>query len=178
MTYGGDTMKKIALLFLLLISIIVTSFTEEILKLSNGKQIIVYDDFTWNYLEINSNSAIDYSAIQDNQIPNYLRQGIQANRNEIIQAIQMYEQGWRYTMPRPKSTQAAWGNSDGRTTWYSGWWNNKITNHYSRTTPEKSNSGLYLGDSQNDSNTWRRGGSPYRPDVYMWLLSPSGGPTR
>ena len=170
-------MKKIALLFLLLTSITVTSFTEEILKLSSGKQIVVYDDFTWNYLEKDSNSDINYSAIQDNQIPNYLRQGVQAKRNEIIQAIQMHEQGWRYTMPRPKSTQAAWGNSDGRTTWYSGWWKNEITNHYSSTTPEISSSGLYLGDSQNDSNTWRRGGSPYRPDVYMWLLSQSGGPS-
>jgi hypothetical protein len=169
-------MKKFALLFVLLIAIIGTSFTEEILTLSNGKQIIVYDDFTWNYLESDFNSDIDYSAIQDNQIPNYLRQGIQANRDEIIQAIQMYEQGWRYTMPLPKSAQAAWGNSDRRTTWYNGWWYNEITGHYSSTTPEISNSGLYLGDRQNESNTWRHGGCPHSPDVYMWLLSTSGGP--
>src|SRR5258708_1434364 len=28
--------------------------------------------------------------------------------------------GWTYIMPEPKSPQAAWGNPDGRTTWWTG----------------------------------------------------------
>jgi hypothetical protein len=88
----------------------------------------------------------------------------------------MLEQGWKYTMPSPKSTKAAWGVSDGRTTWYNGWWHYSISNGYSDSTPKKSASGLYLGDGQNSSNTWKNGGSPRRPDVYMFLLSKSGGP--
>ena len=28
-------------------------------------------------------------------------------------------------MPQPKSRQAAWGNGDGRTTWFYGFWDNE-----------------------------------------------------
>jgi hypothetical protein len=118
----------------------------------------------------------DYSNIKDNEIPPNLRQGIKATRQEIITALEMFSQGWRYNMPRPKSPQASWGNRDGRTTWFYGWWHNEKTNLYSDKTPQKSGDGIYLGDNQNNSNKWRNGGSPGRPDVYMYLLSKNGGP--
>jgi hypothetical protein len=108
--------------------------------------------------------------------PDYLRQGVDATESEISVAIEMYEQGWRYTMPTPKSAKAAWGVRDGRTTWYNGWWKNEKTQAYSSTTPHKNSDGNYIGDDINTSNSWRRGGSPGRPDVYMFLLSKSGGP--
>lgn len=152
---------------------------EEIVSLRDGRQIVVYDDFTWNYLDVDPATQSDYSDIRDDEIPNFLRQRVEAPRDQIIHAIVMYKQGWRYTMPRPKSAQAAWGNSDGRTTWYNGWWYNEKTNLYSSSTPEQGESGLYLGNNQNASNTWRNGGSPRRrPDIYMWLLSETGGPRR
>ncbi|MCK4515824.1 MAG: DUF3157 family protein [Spirochaetaceae bacterium] len=170
-------MKKLILLALS-VCLAHLVIAEEIVTLRDGRQIVVYDDFTWGYLTTDLVGQVDYSTIRDNEIPSFLRQGIQADRNQIIQAIRMYEQGWLYTMPRPKSTQAAWGNSDGRTTWYNGWWHNEATGHYSVTTPIERESGLFLGDNQNSSNTWRNGGSPRSPDVYMWLLSESGGPRR
>jgi hypothetical protein len=108
--------------------------------------------------------------------PDYLRQGVNATEAEIAVATEMYEQGWRYTMPSPKSKQASWGNGDGRTTWYYGWWKNETTNQYSDTTPKKDSSGKYVGDNVNSAYSWRRGGAPRRPDVYMFLLSKSGGP--
>lgn len=38
-----------------------------------------------------------------------------ASSREIEEAYSLASQGWRYTLPRPKSPQAAWGNTDGRT---------------------------------------------------------------
>ena len=89
----------------------------------------------------------------------------------------MYLQGWRYTMPRPKSSQASWGNSDRRTTWWNGYWFNNKTNKYSRTVPKKQTNGYYYGDSQEDKGYWRNGGSPITPTKIDWLLSTSGGRT-
>jgi hypothetical protein len=109
-------------------------------------------------------------------IPDFLRQGIDATPEQIAVAVEMYNQGWRYTMPEPKSAKAAWGVRDGRTTWYYGWWKNKKTGAYSSITPHKNENGEYIGNGTNDSGSWRRGGSPGRPDVYMFLFSPSGGP--
>lgn len=87
----------------------------------------------------------------------------------------MYLQGWRYTMPRPKSAKAAWGKSDGRTTWWYGNWYNNNTNKYSNKTPKKQSSGYYEGDRQNNKGSWRNGGSPGYPSKLEWLLSSSGG---
>jgi hypothetical protein len=109
-------------------------------------------------------------------IPDFLRQGVDATPEQIAVAVEMYNQGWRYTMPRPKSAQAAWGNSNGQTTWYNGYWKNEKTGAYSSGTPRKNEAGEYVGDGRDQSGTWRRGGSPGRPDVYMFLLSRSGGP--
>jgi hypothetical protein len=165
-------MKKIIILLLSLSSIFQYLYAEEILTRENGIKIIIYDDHTW--AEHNSSSLSIQEIVGKNK--SYLRQGIQASEKEIEIACEMYEQGWRYTMPRPKSSKAAWGVSDGRTTWYKGWWHNTEKNQYSATTPKKSSSGLYIGDNQNSSNTWRNGGSPRRPDIYMFLLSENGGP--
>lgn len=51
-------------------------------------------------------------------------------------------------MPKPKSSQAAWGNFDGRTTWYYGYWYNVETKAYSKETPTKKSNGYYYGDNQ------------------------------
>lgn len=104
-------------------------------------------------------------------IPSSLRQGIQVNQKTINIALEMQKQGWKYIMPRPKSPQAAWGNSDGRTTWFRGCWVNG--DKTSSTTPVLKES-LYVGDDLG-SLGWRRGGSPRRPTKIEWLLSESGG---
>jgi hypothetical protein len=93
----------------------------------------------------------------------------------VVQAVDMYNQGWRYTMPKPKSNQASWGNNDGRTTWWKGYWYNRITFKYSRLIPKCKANGKYYGDYQNDKDYWRNGGSPSRPTKIEWLLSSSGG---
>ncbi len=76
-------------------------------------------------------------------------------------------------MPQPKSAKASWGNTDGRTTWYVGYWINKKTNDNSSATP-KLKDGKYIGDGKG-SPGWRRGGSPRRPTKLEWLLSKYGG---
>lgn len=159
-------MKKIfsLLLFVLCLSI----FSEEIVKTKDGKQIILYNDHTWAEY---TNNTVDYSLLKKQ-----LRPDIKANEQEINTACEMLSQGWKYTMPRPKSAKAGWGISDGRTTWWYGYWFNSKTNQYSESTPIKKESGLFLGDNQNNAGSWRNGGSPSKPDIYMFLLSDSGGP--
>jgi hypothetical protein len=109
------------------------------------------------------------------EIPDFLRQGVDATPEQIAAAVDMYNQGWWYTMPTPRSAQAAWGNSDRRTQWNEGGWKNEKTGAYSYRTPKKDNAGQYMGDSQNTIGSERRG-SPGQPDIYMYLLSRSGGP--
>jgi hypothetical protein len=142
--------------------------------LSDGRQVILHDDFTWEYFKT-PRALVDTSSIQDNQIPDFLRKGISAPKDIIISAIELYSQGWRYTMPRPKSSQAAWGNGDRRTTWWNGYWENKQTDAVSEKDPVKRESGLYYGDNQNLMSTWRNGGSPPVPTKLEWLLSTDGG---
>ena len=157
--------RKIILLLTLLI-VAQSSFSEEIVTLKNGKKAVLYDDHTWS--EVSNTKLSSEELIKKNK--KFLRPGISASDKDILIACEMYEQGWTYTMPVPKSSKAAWGVTDGRTTWYSGWWYNSKTDKYSDTTPRKSSNGLYLGDGQNSANTWSRGGSPSRPDIYMFLL--------
>ena len=164
-------MKKLFLLTILFILTILL-FSEEIVTRADGSKIVIYDDHTW--AEHQDGGLSIEEIVQKNK--DFLRSGVQASASEVSTACVMYEQGWTYTMPRPKSAQARWGNSDGRTTWYNGWWHNSKSGLYSDSTPRKSSSGLYLGDNQNSARTWSRGGSPGRPDVYMYLLSKSGGP--
>lgn len=145
-------------------------FSDEVITRTNGTKIVLYDNFTWApVIEQNGNDVV--SAYRK-----HLRQGISASDEQLKIACEMYAQGWRYSMPNPKSKQASWGNSDGRTTWYNGYWHNETTDAYSVKTPLKTSGGTYAGDNQNQSGTWSNGGSPQKPDVYMYLLSPSGGP--
>jgi hypothetical protein len=110
---------------------------------------------------------------QQNVIPPCLRGGIKADQETIKIALAMQEQGWEYIMPEPKSPQAAWGNTDGRTTWYVGYWRNSKTGETSSSTP-KLQDGKYVGDGSGGPG-WRRGGSPPPPTKLQWLLSKSGG---
>jgi len=106
-------------------------------------------------------------------IPDSLRGGINVSQKTINIALAMQQDGWEYTMPVPKSRQAAWGNTDGRTTWWVGYWYNSNTNTYSFATP-KLKKGEYVGDGVGGPG-WRRGGSPRSPTKLEWLLSKSGG---
>ena len=166
---------KFTAFVLIFFSCMFRTFPDEVVSLGNGKKIIVFDDYTWKYFD-EPVTERNYSDIEDDVIPPFLRQGIEADRDTIIKAVGMYDQGWRYTMPRPKSAKAAWGNHDGRTTWYYGWWYNEKTGLYSSTTPVIKENGLFIGDNQNRSGSWRNGGSPENPDPFMWLLSKDGGP--
>ena len=110
---------------------------------------------------------------EETKIPSSLRGGIKADQNIINTALQMQKQGWAYVMPRPKSKQARWGNADGRTTWWIGYWHNEKAKQYSSSIP-KLKEGVYVGDGK-ASRGWRRGGSPRRPIKIEWLLSKTGG---
>ena len=110
---------------------------------------------------------------QQGVIPASLRGGIKVDQQTIKTALAMQEQGWEFIMPEPKSPQAAWGNTDGRTTWYEGYWRNTKTGESSSSTP-KLQAGKYVGDGSG-SPGWRRGGSPSPPTKLEWLLSTSGG---
>ena len=110
---------------------------------------------------------------QQSAIPSSLRGGIKADKETIKIALVMQEQGWIYIMPEPKSPQAAWGNKDGRTTWYVGYWKNTKSGETSDSTPRLVN-GKYVGDGQGGPG-WRRGGSPSAPTKLLWLLSKCGG---
>jgi hypothetical protein len=117
--------------------------------------------------------AILATALYSQEIPSELRGGIQADSAIIQKALEMRKQGWAYTMPQPKSPQAAWGNHDGRTTWWVGYWTNEKTGETSSSGPVLKN-GNYAGDGQG-SRRWRRGGTPPAPTKIEWLLSKSGG---
>jgi hypothetical protein len=148
--------------------------SDQIVSLSDGKQVILHSDFTWEYYTPPP-SRTQTATVRDNQIPTFLRGGISADTATISAAIELYDQGWKYIMPRPKSAQAAWGNGDRRTTWWYGYWENTMTGAVSKTDPVKRSNGLYYGDNQDLRNTWRNGGSPPTPTKLEWLLSSSGG---
>lgn len=165
-------MKRKLFIFMFMFVLLVNIYAEQTVTLNDGSKAILYDDYTWVKVSKNINSNEDL--VKKNK--KYLRANIKASEKEIEFACAMYEQGWSYTMPSPKSAKAAWGVKDGRTTWYNGWWYNSKTKAYSSSTPKKAKTSLFLGDNQNTKNTWRNGGSPSTPDVYMYLLSKSGGP--
>ena len=119
--------------------------------------------------------ALPIQAQQTISIPSSLRGGnIQCNQATIDVALELTQQGWQYVMPEPKSAQAAWGNTDGRTTWFTGYWINKTSQKTSMETPIKNASGSYIGDDRGYRG-WRRGGSPAMPTQLEWLCSLSGG---
>jgi hypothetical protein len=165
-----------SLFFLLLIFVATTLVfaADQTVQLDNGKQVVLHDDYTWEYVDT-PKYDYDFSSIQDNVIPAFLRTGIGADAQTIKTAVEMYLQGWRYTMPVPKSAKAAWGYYDGRTTWFYGYWYNIKTKDYSKEVPVKKANGYYYGDGQNVQNYWRNGGSPRFPTKIEWLLSSEGG---
>lgn len=143
--------------------------------LPDGTKVLLYDDFTWHYSGHGITYDFDFSTLSSITLPEFLRQGFQVAVSIQTTAVEMYLLGWRYTMPIPKSSQAAWGNSDGRTTWYYGYWYNSLTDRVSATQPLKKENGLYYGDGQDHRRDYRRGGSPRLPTKLEWLLSQSGG---
>lgn len=94
-----------------------------------------------------------------------------ASSREVEEAYSLAAQGWRYNLPQPKSPQAAWGNSDGRTTWWYGYWKNSQTGKHSSTKPKLSKTGIWAGDDQNLAGYYRRGGSPAYPSRVERILS-------
>lgn len=86
----------------------------------------------------------------------------------------LLKDGWVYEMPAPKSPQAAWGNKDGRTTWWSGYWTNKNRRITSSKQPSLGQDGKYIGDGKGDIG-WHNGGAPATPTKIEWLCSKSGG---
>jgi hypothetical protein len=165
--------KPILTALFVIISALNIQAQDRIETLSNGKKIILHSDYTWEYQKgIKYN--FDFSTIENNKIPDFLRSGISAQKYLLTKATEIYLQGWRYTMPSPKSSKAYWGNGDGRTTWYNGYWKNTKTKKYSGITPKKHSDGYYYGDKQNNSG-WRKGGSPSYPQKIEWLLSSRGG---
>jgi hypothetical protein len=108
-------------------------------------------------------------------IPPELRQGsVSCDKATIETALVLKHAGWMYTMPQPKSPQAAWGNRDGRTTWYIGYWSNDKTHATSSAQPKKDDKGELVGDGKG-MPAWRRGGSPAAPTKIEWLCSKTGG---
>jgi len=172
--FKKNFVRSILILFVLLSGVLSSKAQEYIVSLPNGSKVILHADKTWDYYK-GISYDFDFSSLRDNQIPGILRSGISANKQILRQGVEMYLQGWRYTMPRPKSSQACWGNRDRRTTWWQAYWYNTKTFHYSRTTPQKQSNGSYVGDAQNDKGYWRNGGSPRTPSKIEWLLSESGG---
>jgi hypothetical protein len=125
------------------------------------------------FLLVFSLSLILFPALLPQEIPAELRGGIQADSATIQKALEMKKQGWTYVMPEPKSAQAAWGNRDGRTTWWVGYWTNDKTGETSSAEPVLKD-GKYVGDGHG-VRVWRRGGSPLPPMKIEWLMSKSGG---
>jgi len=116
---------------------------------------------------------VAYSTATAAEIPETLRGGIQVDQDTIDIALAMQSGGWVYHMPQPKSTQARWGNTDGRTTWWVGYWTNSKTKKNSSITPRLIDY-KYQGDNKGQA-AWRRGGTAARPSRLEWLLSSGGG---
>jgi len=111
------------------------------------------------------------------QIPAELRAcTCSPDKTTLQTALDLKHAGWTYAMPRPKSPQAAWGNRDGRTTWYYGYWTNLKTRSTSSLQPIRDDKGQWVGDEKG-LQAWRRGGSPPPPTQIEWLCSTSGGIT-
>ena len=126
-------------------------------------------------LVLGLNAAVLTAAETTNSIPKELRASkVVCDKATIETALELKHAGWTYIMPEPKSPQAAWGNRDGRTTWWIGYWVNKNTDSTSSTQPAKDANGELVGDGKG-SRSWRRGGSPPPPNKIEWLCSDFGG---
>jgi len=96
------------------------------------------------------------------------------DKSTIRTAVELKQADWTYIMPEPKSPQAAWGNHDGRTTWWVGYWVNGTTAATSSAQPTKISDGGWVGDGYGH-RAWRRGGTPAPPTKVEWLCSGYGG---
>lgn len=96
------------------------------------------------------------------------------DKTALQTALDLKHAGWTYIMPEPKSRQASWGNRDGRTTWFYGYWTNLKNHSTSSLQPVKDAKGEWIGD-QKGMAAWRNGGSPRTPSRVEWLCSDSGG---
>ena len=165
------------LLALLLVCWTIAASAQQIATLPDGRTVVLYDDFSWQYYGQDITYDFDFSKLSPDTIPLFLRQGVQVDVLTQTIAVEMYLQSWRYTMPVPKSAQAMWGNSDGRTTSFYGYWYNIVSEQVSSTRPEKKKNGIYLGDCQDLRKYcgYRKGGTPSFPTDLQWLLSQSGG---
>ena len=77
--------------------------------------------------------------------------------------------GWAYEFPQPKSKTAKWGNFNGATTWWPGYWVNAKSGATSASQPAASDS--FKGDGL-PKPAWRKGGSPKEPSWVEWLCVP------
>jgi hypothetical protein len=105
-----------------------------------------------------------------------LRSGRTAGAAEVATATALKKAGWTYVMPKPKSAQAAWGNKDGRTTWFLGYWQQTGSTELSVRMPAKQVDGSFKGDGAATPGAWKNGGSPPAPSNVEWLCSITGGP--
>ena len=88
-------------------------------------------------------------AQSSNSIPAELRPaGFACDKATIQIALELNHAGWTYHMPEPKSPQAAWGNGDGRTTWWIGYWTNKKDHSTSLKQPKANDAGKLEGDDK------------------------------
>ncbi|MCB0279626.1 MAG: hypothetical protein KDD94_09005 [Calditrichaeota bacterium] len=156
-----STLKYVALF--LFISI---CFSQEEAVTRSGVTVLLFEDGTWRKKE--ADAGLDAQLMR--RIAD-LAQKHQATKDETREAYELAAAGWRYTLPQPKSKQARWGNSDGRTTWWYGYWYNRQTNAYSQKIPKQSQAGLWLGDNQNNKGSYRRGGSPRYPTAIELILT-------
>ena len=150
----------------LLLACNVVHAQSQIVTLSDGKQIILYEDKTWDYLE--PSDAFPNSS-ETNRIPQFLRPGITVSKDVLKKAIEMYQQGWRYVMPRPSYS------ASGKTNWWFGYWYNHQSKKFSTTTPLKNRNGIFYGDEEINQGNWKRAEHPGYPTKLQWLLSRTGG---
>jgi hypothetical protein len=131
----------------------------------SGDTVLLFKDGTYRKKEKKKDD------VQLKQKINRIRAKYSASAAELEEAYSLASQGWRYTLPQPKSAQAAWGNYDGRTTWWYGYWKNLKTNKYSQNKPDLSESGVWTGDGQKFEGFYRKGGSPPNPTPIEFILS-------
>ena len=98
------------------------------------------------------------------------------DQETLQKALELKRAGWTYVMPQPRDARARWGNDDGRTTWWIGYWTNERNQMTSASQPQRNGSGQWVGDGKG-IRSWRRGGSPLAPTKIEWLCSRSGGIT-
>lgn len=131
----------------------------------SGDTVLLFSDGTWKKRGIKSNDIFLKNRIA------ILAHKHSLTPKEEEEAFILASQGWRYTLPRPKSAKAEWGNYDGRTTWWYGGWTNEALDQYSSIKPKNRGSTILVGDGQNFLGMWRNGGSPATPSKVEVVLS-------